>query len=153
MFPDKGASLLPTNALDKAFCREIAEIVNSGIQPHQNLSTIEAVNVDSKLRDESGNDLGKEFARKHIKVGLDAINRLVQTRRKEKGIRVGPYGTGSFSPTIADACLVPQLYNARRFGIDLEERYPTLVEVEKMCLIHPWFIKSHPDTVKKRHEE
>ena len=73
------------------------------------------------MKDGSGDELGKELARKHIEVGLGAINRLLQTRRTEKGQRVGPYGTGTFSPTIADACIVPQLYNARRFGINLEE--------------------------------
>lgn len=148
-FPHMGASLLPTDALDRAFCREIAEIVNSGIQPHQNLSTIEAVNGYTQLKDGSGDELGKELARKHIEVGLGAINKLLHTQRTEKDRRVGPYGTGTFSPTIADACIVPQLYNARRFGISLEEMYPVLVEVEESCLAHPWFIESHPDAAKK----
>ena len=148
-FPRIGASLLPTDIVDKALCREIAEIVNSGIQPHQNLSTIDAVNGYANSKEGSGDKPGKELARNHIKVGLEAVHNLLRTRRKEKGQKLGLYGTGTFSPTIADACIVPQLYNARRFGIDLEELYPLLVKVEASCLVHPWFIESHPDTVKK----
>ena len=46
--------------------------------------------------------------------------------------------------TVADVCVVPQLYNARRFGVELEA-YPALLRVEAACAVHPAFIEAHPD--------
>src|SRR3546814_10014262 len=50
--------------------------------------------------------------------------------------------TGEFcdgvAPGIADCCLIPQVYNARRFGVDLTP-YPTIVAIEKACLALPAF--------------
>ena len=64
----------------------------------------------------------------------------------------GPFATGSFGPTLADACLAPQLYIVRRFGVDLEGVCPTLVEIEKKYNDHPWFqnaqTEAQPDAVK-----
>ena len=56
--------------------------------------------------------------------------------------------TGSFcdghAPTIADCCLIPQVYNARRFGVDLSP-YPTLVAIERACLELPEFQAAAPE--------
>jgi maleylpyruvate isomerase len=46
--------------------------------------------------------------------------------------------------TVADLCLVPQLYNARRFGVDLD-RMPTLLRVEEACQDLQAFIDARPD--------
>jgi len=56
--------------------------------------------------------------------------------------------TGTFcegnSPTIADCCLVPQVYNARRFAVDLS-RYPMIMRIEKACLALPAFDAARPE--------
>ena len=56
--------------------------------------------------------------------------------------------TGSFchgeQPGLADCCLVPQLYNARRFGVDLQV-YPTLERIERACLALPAFEAARPE--------
>ena len=71
---------------------------------------------------------------------LSSVEKLVSTNRSNgEGGSVGPFATGSFGPTLADACIAPQLHNARSFGIDLEGLCPTLLEVEKECNKHPWF--------------
>ena len=69
-------------------------------------------------------------------VGLEAL--AVQTTR---GYAVGE------TPTIADACLVPQLYNARRFGIDVSSvgDYPTLAAVAAACEQLPAFQEAAPE--------
>ena len=54
----------------------------------------------------------------------------------------GPFCEGS-QPTIADCCLVPQVYNARRFGVDLAP-YPTIVRIEQACLEVRAFQAAHP---------
>ena len=56
--------------------------------------------------------------------------------------------TGTFChgnmPGLADCCLVPQLYNARRFSLDLTP-YPTLVRIESDCLMLPAFDVARPE--------
>lgn len=47
-------------------------------------------------------------------------------------------------PTIADCCLVPQMFAANRFGIDTTQ-FPTLTKIADRCAEHPAFIKAHPD--------
>jgi maleylpyruvate isomerase len=47
------------------------------------------------------------------------------------------------TPTIADCCLVPQVFNARRFGVNLTP-YPTIVAIDAACATIPAFIDAHP---------
>ena len=51
------------------------------------------------------------------------------------------------TPGIADLCLVPQLYNARRFGVDVTP-YPTLTRIDAACAALEPFARAHPDAVK-----
>ena len=55
----------------------------------------------------------------------------------------GPYCFGA-APTLADICLVPQLGNARRFGVDVR-RFPRLIEAEAACLQLQAFAEAVPD--------
>lgn len=54
----------------------------------------------------------------------------------------GPYSVGD-TPTIADCCLVPQVFNARRFGVDVA-RHPRIAEIARTCEAHPAFQRAHP---------
>ena len=56
----------------------------------------------------------------------------------------GPFSLPGMMPTVADMCLVPQLYNARRFSLEMSE-LPRLLEIEERCMSHPAFERSHPD--------
>jgi maleylacetoacetate isomerase len=58
----------------------------------------------------------------------------------------GPYLSGA-TPGLADICLVPQMYNARRFDTDLSA-FPTLVGIDAALTALPAFAKAHPDAVK-----
>jgi maleylacetoacetate isomerase len=58
----------------------------------------------------------------------------------------GDYLSGA-TPGLADICLVPQMYNARRFDTDLTG-YPTLVRIDAALTALPAFAKAHPDAVK-----
>ena len=55
----------------------------------------------------------------------------------------GDYCDGDV-PTLADCCLVPQVYNARRFGLDLSA-YPTILRIEQACLELPAFDAARPE--------
>lgn len=139
-FPDTGSSLLPPDVGDRALAREMAEVVNSGTQPLQNLSVMKRIDEES-----GGSMSGKSFARDSIAIGLAVLEKLVSTHRSKLVEAAGPYALGTFAPTIADAYIIPQLYNGRRFEVDLPSVCPTLLKVEAIGLEHPWIQVSHPD--------
>ncbi len=120
--------LMPADPWLRARARQLAEIVNSGIQPHQNLGTT------TKLA-EVGGDRGLWLAH-FIPRGLAVLERAAAET-------AGAFLVGD-AVTIADVYLVPQLYAARRFSVDLAP-YPTLVRVEAACAALPAFAAAHAD--------
>jgi maleylpyruvate isomerase len=125
-FPEP--SLLPRELYLRARTRGLAEIINSGIQPLQNLSTTRAV---SKF----GGDAG-EWPKTFIIDGLAAFENMCRDV-------AGKFCVGD-SPTIADCCLVPQLASARRFAVDLA-KHELLLAIERNCLAMPAFTKAAPE--------
>lgn len=120
--------LLPEQAELRARAREVTEIINSGIQPFQNTGTL------NELRARGVGD-GKAWAAHFITKGLDALEaRLAPT--------AGKYCIDD-AVSLADIFLVPQLYSARRFGVDLDP-YPTLCRIEKACEELEAFRRAHP---------
>jgi maleylpyruvate isomerase len=102
-------ALLPKAPEDRARVRALVEIVNAGIQPLQNLTVLERVGEDKDVR------LG--WLRHFITRGLTAFEALVERHEAESGAK-GPFAYGE-AFTMADAFLVPQVYAARRYGVDL----------------------------------
>jgi len=121
--------LLPQDAFLRARARQIAETINSGIQPFQNISVTQFVKKELGADDQA-------FARRFIEKGLKAVDSLAE------GV-AGEYLVGD-APTVADVCLVPQMYGARRFGVDTAA-FPRLLEIEARCLKLPGFQAAHPD--------
>jgi len=121
--------LLPKDPVHRAWVREQAELVNSGIQPLQNLMVLMRVKHELK-----GDDTA--WAAHWIALGLSALEALAESR-------AGRFSVGD-AVSLADVYLVPQLYNARRFGADVT-RFPTLLRVEAACLALPAFQEAHPD--------
>eukprot|EP00980_Cylindrotheca_fusiformis_P014360 scaffold3827_cov179-Cylindrotheca_fusiformis.AAC.24 len=134
-FP-KTRSLIPKDTADRFAATEMVEIINSGIQPLQNDPMITSLEILSE-----GKIAANDFAKNAISRGFKAIETLIQTRKKNPRHR-GPFALGSFSPTIVDACLIPQLYNARRLGMDINE-FPVLSEIDRACSHHSWFVPAH----------
>lgn len=122
--------ILPADPVERALCRQLAEIINSGTQPLQNLAVIQ------HLRDELGVD-HVAFCQRYIRKGLLAYQATLPEH-------AGPFSLPGMMPTVADMCLVPQLYNARRFSLEMSE-FPRLLEIEARCMSHPAFERSHPD--------
>jgi maleylpyruvate isomerase len=123
--------LLPADPAGRARVRALAEHVNSSIQPLQNASVLKL------LRERLGAGGDKSWAAHWIARGLEALERAVNDG-----------GAGRFChgdrPGLADAYLVPQLYNARRFGVDVGP-FPTLRRIEEACAALPAFQAAHPD--------
>ncbi len=120
--------ILPKDLYLRARCRALAEIVNSGIQPLQNLSVTKAVKA-------FGGD-ADAWPKPWIERGLAAFERYATET-------AGKFCVDD-SPTIADCFLVPQLASARRFGVDLE-KHPLLLQIEERCLALPAFADAAPD--------
>jgi maleylpyruvate isomerase len=120
--------LLPADPLRRAKTRQLAEIINSGIQPLQNslvLRRIASLGADSKA-----------WAREFIGLGLTAYEALIAGEP-------GPYSLGP-QVSLPDLCLVPQMMSARRMGLDLTP-FPRCVSVEAACLKLEPFQKAAPD--------
>lgn len=94
-FPDS-YSLLPQDPIKRCSVREISEVIASGIQPMQNTGVIHQIDEAKKV----------EWARFWIVRGFDAIEKLLEAS-------AGKYCVGD-EITMADCCLAPQVYNARR---------------------------------------
>jgi len=127
-FPDP--PLLPPDLDGRARVRALAEHVNSGIQPMQNAIVLRT--LKEKLP-----GYEREWARFFIQRGLEALERAVLDG-----------GAGRFchgdAPGLADCYLVPQLGNARRYGVDLAP-FPTLRRIEEACAALAPFLAAHPD--------
>jgi maleylpyruvate isomerase len=121
--------LLPAGALARARVRQLSEMVNAGMQPLQNLSTTEHV------RRELAGDPGT-WVRHFMVRGLGALETIADTT-------AGVFLVGD-ALSFADLYLVPQLYAARRFGVDLRG-FPVLLRVEAACAPLPAFIDAHAD--------
>lgn len=133
--------LFPSDPAVKARAREIAELVNSGIQPLQNLGVLRQVKSAVVVGTDTEVD-GKAFATASMHKGLAKLESLVVAAQ---AIGSGPYAAGTAAPTIADVCIVPQCYNAGRFGCDLEKEYPALAKVNALCSQHPAFAAAAPE--------
>lgn len=126
-YKDVGPYLFPSNLYKRAQVRQISEIIASGIQPLQNLSTLKKVGEARK----------NAWASHWISKGFDALETLLSNT-------AGKYCVGD-QITIADACLVPQCRNATvRYNLDLSQ-YSNINRINKLLLQHPAFINSAPD--------
>jgi maleylpyruvate isomerase len=130
IFPEP--PLLPREPRLRAVVREIAFSIACDIHPVGNLRVLE------KLSSEYGADAEARAAwnRHWIAISFGAIEaRLAEW--------AGIYAVGDF-PTLADVCLVPQVYNARRFALDLTP-FPRIVAADTAATAHPAFAAATPE--------
>jgi maleylpyruvate isomerase len=127
--------ILPKDPYLRARSRALAEVVNSGIQPFQNLSTFKAIKAIG------GEDVA--WVKPWIGNGLESYAKLAADTARD-------FSVGE-EPTIADCCLIPQLASARRFCVDYSH-LELLVRIEKACMALPAFVaaapENQPDAVK-----
>ena len=120
--------LLPSKPRERAHVRALAELINSGIQPFQNSSTL------AELQN-SGVAPGP-WTQTFVSKGLTALEQLAQAQ-------AGQFLFGD-RVSLADVYLVPQLYSARRFGVPLEG-FPTLTRAETSAQALPAFRAAVPE--------
>ena len=121
--------LLPrTSPEDRAEVRAMATLIACDIHPLNNLRVLKAVTG-------LGGDTDA-WADQWIRPGFDALERLI-------GQRGGGWSWGE-APTIADCCLIPQVYSARRFNVDVSA-WPLISAIDARAAEHPAFQAAHPD--------
>jgi maleylacetoacetate isomerase len=125
-FPEK--RIIPDDHEKAAKVREVCEIINSGIQPLQNLSVLKKLVNDFGASEEQKIDWIKQAITK----GFQAIEPLISD---------GDFCFEEFS--IADALLVPQVYNAERFQLDMSA-FPKIKNINEKCLQLDYFQKAEP---------
>ncbi|MBR0716374.1 maleylacetoacetate isomerase [Bradyrhizobium liaoningense] len=124
-------ALLPKDPLWRAKVRAFAQAIACDTHPVQNLKVL------SRLRELGlAEDKVQEWAAWVNREGLSACETLVKDG-------AGPFCFGD-APTLADLCLVPQLGNARRFGVDVSA-YPRLLKAEAAAKALPAFIDAAPE--------
>jgi maleylacetoacetate isomerase len=124
--------LLPASADARSHVISLSETVACDIHPLNNLRVLKY--LKSELG-HSQEDVDRWYAH-WITEGLSALEALAAPR-------AGTFLLGD-GPTAADCCLVPQLYNARRFNVPLDD-YPTLLRVDENANRLDAFAAAHPD--------
>ena len=110
--------LLPGTPLDRAFIRSVALQIACEIHPVDNLRVLKYLKHTLKVGDEAKD----AWYRHWLESGFDSLE-----KRLANDSRVGKLCFGD-TPTLADLCLVPQVFNARRFNLDMS-RYPTIERI------------------------
>lgn len=129
VFPKK--PFLPADPYKRAQVWALAETVNAGIQPLQNLPVF--------LKHSNDPSEQKKWNQHWIRSGLEVYEKLAASL-------AGRYSFGN-DLTLADLCLIPQLYNAERFEVGFDD-LPTLVRVQQSCMNTQGYAESHPDRFK-----
>jgi maleylpyruvate isomerase len=125
--------LLPASIEDRSRARQLASTIACEIHPLNNLRVLKYLTGKLGLSDEAK----VEWIAHWIKLGFEALEAELRTSASR-----GHYCVGD-SPTIADCCLIPQVFNAQRFHID-PSAYPTLLAIHRACEALPAFQAAHP---------
>ena len=124
--------LLPADPTDQAHVRAMALTIACDIHPLNNLRVLKylggPLGLSQGVRD--------TWYAHWVTEGFDALEAMASQRS-------GGFLFGN-APSLADVCLVPQMYNARRFNVPVEQ-YPTLVRADASANALPAFAAAHPD--------
>ena len=123
--------LLPPDPIARAQVRAFAQVIACDTHPVQNLKILNRVRTLT-----SDEATASSWAKDVISEGLAACDKLLQAHPDTE------FCFGE-TPGLADLCLVPQLSNARRFGVSLD--WPRLLQIEEHCLTLPAFKLSAPE--------
>lgn len=127
-------ALLPAAPLDRARVRAIAQAIACDIHPVNNLRVLQYLSRELGAGDEQKN----AWYRHWIGVGMQAVEAML----------AGDARTGTFchgdAPGLADCCLVPQVFNARRFGCDLSA-LPNVLRIVDNCAALEAFRRAAPE--------
>ncbi|QJR81909.1 maleylacetoacetate isomerase [Alteromonas pelagimontana] len=124
--------LLPKHTLERASVRALAQDIACDIQPLGNLRVLNAL----KSQFNASDDATTQWVRKWTETGFRAIESRLQTQ-------AGKF-CFDFDVTLADVCLVPQVYNARRFGVNMHQ-FPLISKIAENCNALDAFKQAAPE--------
>lgn len=131
-FPDN--PIMPSTARERARVRSLAQIIACDIHPLNNLRVLQHLESGLSVPQEERDN----WVRKWIGEGFDALEALLGENPS-----TGEFCEGD-NASIADCCLIPQVYNAKRFGVDMS-RYPTIMRINDACLETEEFDHARPE--------
>lgn len=126
----EGAALLPKDPVARAAARAISLMVVADIQPVQNMRVLNkaaALGADKN-----------QWAKEVIESGFVQLEEHLARGKRQR------FAVSEDSPTIADLAIVPQVYNAKRFGVDME-KFPNIARIANECAKLEAFSKAEPD--------
>ena len=126
--------LLPADPLGRARVRALAQVVACEIHPLNNLRVLKYLVKELKVEEETKN----EWYRHWVREGLEIFERELAQQP------ASTYCYGE-TPTLADCCLVPQIFNGRRVNTDYSGLPRTMAAFEA-CMAHPAFQKAQPSS-------
>ena len=133
--------LLPRDALGRAHVRALAQMVACEIHPLNNLRVLKYLVHEMGASDEAKTGWYAHWVRS----GLEAFERqlaLLDAERMADGLPPSEFCWGD-APTLAECCLIPQIFNAQRFNVNLDG-LPRLMGVAERCNALPAFQQAHP---------
>jgi len=125
--------LLPDGPAERAQAQALAHAIAVDIHPVCNL---QVASFAAELTD-NRDGVRDEWMKRFIRPGLQAFETLLGAYDQT------PYCCGD-KPGLADICLMPQMYNARRWKVEIAD-LPRILAVEAACAQHPAFAAAHPD--------
>ena len=125
--------LIPVDPVSRARVHALAQVIACDIHPINNLRVL------NYLREQFGQDDDgiATWVRHWVALGFEGYEGLIRDSSNGK-VSIGD------SITLADICLVPQVYNANRFGCDLSP-YPTIQRINEHLVEHPAFYEAAPE--------
>lgn len=124
--------LLPSPPSARAQVRALAQAIACDIHPLNNLRVLQYLTQQLKVDDEAKTNWYHHW----VRLGLETIERELQK------LPASTYCFGE-TPTMADCFLVPQIFNAQRFGVNISDLQRTLA-VHEACVALPAFQNAHP---------
>lgn len=134
-YPDQGVKLIPEEPLPRARALALALTIACDIHPLNNLRVLKYLQTTLGLRE----DIRNNWYRHWVQEGLLALEAATVDTP-------GPF-LGGEAPNIADVCLVPQMYNARRFEVELAD-FPRLLAADAAASALDAFAAATPERVK-----
>jgi len=139
--------LMPADALGRAKVRALAQSIACEIHPLNNLRVLKYLVRELKVDEEAKNT----WYRHWVRVGLESFERqlvTLDTQRRQAGLLPSVYCWGD-APTLADCCLVPQIFNGKRFDVNLDG-LPLTVAAFDACMTLPAFQQAQPSNCPDR---
>lgn len=124
--------LLPADLKQRAIIRSLALSIACEIHPLNNLRVLKYLSAELKQSEDQKN----QWYRHWVREGLESFERQLNT------LSVSTYCVGE-TPSLADCCLVPQIFNAKRFDCDLSG-LPRTMAVFEACMKHSAFETTQP---------